>query len=72
MRGMLEDDVTLRKNAQLKALQENNKRLAQEKRDREENYRKNQQDQNKFELAATVNHSLTEEKARMTGYLSTM
>ena len=39
MRGMLEDENTSRKNAQLKALQEENKRLAQQKRDRENAWR---------------------------------
>jgi len=35
MRGMLEDGNTSSKNAQLKALQEENKRLAHQMRDRE-------------------------------------
>ena len=70
MRGMLEDEMTLKKQAQLKALQVENKRLAVEKNKREEAYRKQQQAQNQFELEATVNHNLDNELARMTGYLS--
>ena len=46
MRGMLEDEMTLKKQAQLKALQVENKRLAVEKKKREEGYRKQQQAQN--------------------------
>lgn len=58
MRGMLEDDTTARKTAQLKALQETNRGLAQEKRDREDAWRKDQHQKNKFEVSATVNHGL--------------
>ena len=61
MRGMLEDENTARKNAQLKALQEENKRLAQAKRDREEAWRNDQANKDSFELAATVNHGLEKE-----------
>ena len=61
MRGMLEDENTARKNAQLKALQEENKRLAQAKRDREEAWRNDQANKDAFELAATVNHGLEKE-----------
>ena len=61
MRGMLEDENTARKNAQLKALQEENKRLAQCKRDREEAWRNDQANKDNFELAATVNHGLDKE-----------
>ena len=61
MRGMLEDENTSRKNAQLKALQEENQRIAQEKRDREAAWRKDQAEKDHFELAATVNHGLQTE-----------
>ncbi len=71
MRGMLEDEMTIKKQEQLKALQAENKRLALEKKKREESYRNQQQAQNQFELEATINHNLNNELARMTGYLST-
>ena len=61
MRGMLEDDMTTRKNAQLKAMQEENRRLAQQKREREAAWRKEQAARDEFELAATVNHGLETE-----------
>ena len=35
MRGMLEDEATMKKAAMMKAMQDENKRLAQAKRDRE-------------------------------------
>ena len=41
MRGMLEDEGTSRKQAQLKEMQEENKRMAQQKRDRESSWKNN-------------------------------
>ena len=35
MRGMLEDEMTEKRNAMMKQMQEENKRLAREKRERE-------------------------------------
>ena len=61
MRGMLEDENTSRKNAQLKAMQEENKRLAQAKKDRENAWKNDQANKDAFELAATVNHGLPTE-----------
>ena len=46
MRGMLQDESSQKKAAQLKALQEENKRIAQQKRDREQAWREEQQRQN--------------------------
>jgi hypothetical protein len=43
MRGMLEDEATLKKKQMMKDMQAENRRLAQEKRDRESNWSKNQQ-----------------------------
>ena len=42
MRGMLQDESSEKKAAQLKELQEENKRIAQAKRDKEEAWRKEQ------------------------------
>ena len=61
MRGMLEDESSDKKTAQLKALQAENKRIAQAKRDREQAWKQEQADQNRAELAATVNHGLPTE-----------
>ena len=43
MRGMLEDDMADKKNAQVKNLQATNQDLAQQKRDRESNWKDNQE-----------------------------
>ncbi len=53
--------MSSKKNAQLKAMQDENKRLAQAKRDREEAWRRDQAAKDNFELAATVNHGLPTE-----------
>ncbi len=42
MRGLLEDEATMKKKNAMKEMQAYNKRLAQEKRDREANWNKNQ------------------------------
>ena len=46
MRGMLEDEATQKKAAMQKAIMEENKRLALEKRRREEAWKKDQEEQN--------------------------
>lgn len=46
MRGMLEDDMTMKKKNQLRELQDYNQRLADEKRKRENNWKNNQESQN--------------------------
>lgn len=53
MRGMLEDEMTSRKQQQLAELQAYNKRLAQEKRDRENAWKDNQESQNTYEITRT-------------------
>lgn len=53
MRGMLEDDMTNRKNQQLKDLQAFQKRQAEEKRNNEKNWKNNQENQNQFEISRT-------------------
>ncbi len=50
MRGMLEDEMSAKKAAKLKEIQEENKRLAREKREREENWRREQQYLNQLEI----------------------
>ena len=61
MRGMLQDESSDKKAAQLKALQEENKRIAQQKRDREAAWKRENERQNQIELANTVNHGLPTE-----------
>ena len=46
MRGMLQDEATEKQKAQLKALQAENKRIAQQKRDREEAWRRENESKN--------------------------
>ena len=50
MRGMLEDEATQRKNAMLKELQQENIRMALEKKQREEAARKADQEANHKEI----------------------
>ena len=50
MRGMLEDEMSAKKAAKLKEIQDENKRLAREKREREENWRREQQYLNQLEI----------------------
>ncbi len=61
MRGMLEDEATAKKAAMMRAVQEENLRLAQAKRDREAAWRADQQAQNKAELDATNNSDIMTE-----------
>lgn len=53
MRGMLEDEMTMRKKQQLAELQAYNKQLAQDKRNREKAWKDNQEAQNTFEITRT-------------------
>ena len=50
MRGMLEDEMTQKRAEKLKQMQEENKRLAREKREREEKWRREQQYLNQLEI----------------------
>ena len=61
MRGMLEDEATMKKAAMMKAMQDENKRLAQAKRDRENQWKNQQANKNKFELDATINQRVQTE-----------
>lgn len=51
MRGMLEDEMTSKRNKMMKDLQEENKRLALEKKTKETTWRVGQQTQNRFEIS---------------------
>ena len=50
MRGMLEDEMAAKRAAKLKEIQEENKRLALEKKRREEHWRNNQEHLNQKEI----------------------
>ena len=50
MRGMLEDEMAAKRAAKLKEIQEENKRLAHEKKRREEHWRNNQEHLNQKEI----------------------
>lgn len=58
MRGMLEDESTNKRNAAYKQLQVDNARMAQEKRDRESNWKNGQANSNKNELDSTINKNV--------------
>lgn len=58
MRGMLEDEASQKKAAMQRAMMEENKRLALEKRRREEAWKQDQQEQDKAEVTLT-NHDET-------------
>ena len=53
MRGMLEDEATMKKQAMMKEMQAYNKKLAQEKKAREAGWKNNQEAQNAFEIGVT-------------------
>ena len=53
MRGLLEDEMTDKKNQQLKELQAYNQMLADQKRAREKAWAENQEDMNQKEIART-------------------
>lgn len=56
MQGMLEDEMSQKRAAMNKQIQDENKRLAREKREREEAWRKDQEESNQFEVTLT-NHN---------------
>ena len=58
MRGMLEDEATQKKAQMMKEMQEENKRLALEKKRREQSWKEDQQMQDKAETTLT-NHNET-------------
>lgn len=60
MRGMLEDEATARKNAYAKQIMEENKRMAREKREREEAWRQDQESSNQAEVTLTNHNEVLE------------
>lgn len=66
MRGMMEDEMSSKRAQALKELQEENKRLAKEKRDRENQWRQDQEKKNQFEIANVVNSDLMTENPATT------
>ena len=60
MRGMLEDENAARKAAYAKQMQEENKRMAQEKRDRENAWRNDQESNNQAEVTLTNHNEVLE------------
>ena len=66
MRGLLEDEATMKKNAMMKAMQEENKRMALEKRQREQNWKDDQAMQDKAEITLTNHHETLDKDGRIT------
>jgi len=66
MRGMLEDEATMKKKQMMKDMQDYNKRLAEEKRQRESNWRNDQENQNQFEISRTNMSDIMTENAQTT------
>jgi hypothetical protein len=66
MRGMLEDEMSNKRAQMMKELQEENKRLAREKRDRENQWKNDQQRKNQFEIANVNNSDLMTENPNTT------
>lgn len=66
MRGMLEDEMSSKKNNQLKELQAYNKRQADEKKQRENNWKNNQENQNQSEISRTNMSDFMQEAAATT------
>merc|ERR1712151_1457097 len=66
MRGMLEDEATQKKAAMMKAMQEENKRLALEKKRREADWANDQQMQNKAETTLTEHHETMDNDGKIT------
>lgn len=61
MRGMLEDENAQKRARMMKELQEENKRLAQQKRDKEAAWRQDQERKNQFEIANSNNSDIMTE-----------
>lgn len=60
MRGMLEDEANARKAAYAKQMMEENKRMAREKRDRENAWKNDQESNNQAEVTLTSHHEVLE------------
>ena len=66
MRGMLEDEATAKKAAMMKSVQDENKRMAQEKRNRENAWNKDQQNKNANEVDYTLESDIMTENFNTT------
>ena len=66
MRNMLEDEAAMKRAMMAKALQEENKRMALEKRQREENWKNDQQHQNMLEVTLTNHHESLDQDGKIT------
>lgn len=60
MRGMLEDEANARKAAYAKQMMEENKRMAREKRDRENAWKNDQESNNQAEVTLTNHNEVLE------------
>lgn len=60
MRGMLEDEANARKAAYAKSMMEENKRMAREKRDRENAWKNDQESNNQAEVTLTSHNEVLE------------
>ena len=58
---MLDDEATNKRAAHMKEMQAENKRMAQQKRDRENAWKNDQAAQNKFEISVTNNSNIMTE-----------
>ena len=64
MRGMLEDENNMKRSTMMKQMQEENKRLAQDKKDKETSWKQTQERMNNFEIINTnESHVMTENPA---------
>lgn len=66
MRGMLEDEMTMKRQNMMKTMQEENKRLAREKKDRETNWKNDQERKNQWEISNTNNSDFMTENPSTT------
>ena len=66
MRGMLEDEMNEKRAKMMKEMQEENKRLALDKKRREQAWAANQASKNQFETTLTDHHEQLSSDARVT------
>ena len=66
MRGMLEDEMNCKRAQMMKELQEENKRLALQKKQREQAWKDDQDCQNKAETTLTNHHEVLDVDGKIT------
>ena len=66
MRGMLEDEATMKKNQMMKEMQEENKRLALQKKRNEQAWKDDQQMQDKAETTLTFHYEEMDAAGKIT------